>query len=360
MVIAMRGLYIHIPFCLSKCNYCDFNSYAGCLFKAPAYVNALLKEGEKYKGEKVDTVYIGGGTPTILNLYDISRLITGIKDIFSFDENTEFTVEMNPATAKEEYLKALFSLGVNRISMGGQSFDDKLLKILGRTHLTKDISESVSLCKKAGFSNISMDLMFSLPSQTMNSWKDSLEKAVASGITHISCYGLKIEEGTPFYENGVTPLCEELDREMYHYAVEFLENSGFKQYEISNFALKGKKSKHNLKYWHCQEYFGLGAGAHGYVGNVRSYNCFPIEKYIEKINLFGDATQEETPLTKEDMKIEKIIMGLRLKEGIDPGLVSPKKTEELIKAGFMEMEKGNIRFTLKGFDLSNTILSRLI
>lgn len=354
----MRGLYIHIPFCVSKCAYCDFNSYAGKEKYMGEYVTALLKEASGFKDEAVDTIYIGGGTPTTLPQQEMERLVFGLNDIFKIPQNAEFTVEMNPCTADYEYLKAINSAGVNRISMGAQSFDDTLLKILGRKHRAEDVSNSVTLCREAGFENISMDLMFSLPNQTFEDWQNTLEKAILCKPDHISCYGLKIEEGTPFYDRGIEPLPEELDRKMYHYAIEFLGKYGYNQYEISNFAQPGKESRHNLKYWRCEEYFGLGAGAHCYLDGVRKYNVAPIDAYIKRIKETSNATEEETVLTAEDVKVEKIIMGLRLKEGINAGLI--KDADIYLNAGFMESVGENIRFTTKGFDVSNEILSKLI
>ena len=354
----MRGLYVHIPFCVSKCAYCDFNSYAGKEKYMEGYVTALLKEASFYKGEAVDTVYIGGGTPTTLPRQEMERLVFGLKDIFKITEDAEFTVEMNPCTADFDYLKSINSDGVNRISMGAQSFNDDLLKFLGRRHKGEDVFTSVKLCRDAGFENVSIDLMFSLPNQTFEDWQNTLEKAMLCKPDHISCYGLKIEEGTPFFDRGVEPLPEELDRKMYHYAIEFLGKCGYNQYEISNFAQPGKESRHNLKYWHCEEYFGLGAGAHGYLNDVRKYNVAPIDEYIKNIEKTGNAVAEETILTSDDKKTETLIMGLRLKEGVNAGLV--KNADIYINAGFMEMVGKNIRFTTKGFDVSNEILCKLI
>ncbi len=358
----MRGLYIHIPFCLSKCAYCDFNSYADKWQLVGEYVSAVLKEAEKFKGQRVDTVYIGGGTPTALPENELCRLIDGVKNFFVFEKNTEFTVEMNPETAEEVYLESLKKLGVNRISMGAQSFDDGLLKTLGRVHNAEKISEAISCARKAGFENISLDLMFSLPGQTTVQWEDTLREAVKCNIEHISCYGLKVEEGTPFYEKGVMPLPDEIDRKMYHYAIKFLKSFGFMQYEISNFSKIGKESRHNLKYWHCEEYFGLGAGAHSYLSlegePVRSFNVTPVEEYIRLVRKTGSAVCEKTVLTPEDIITEKIIMGLRLTEGVPESLIS--ETEIYVKNGFMKRVNGKIRFTEKGFDVSNEILSRII
>lgn len=354
----MRGLYLHIPFCLSKCEYCDFNSYAGKLGLANEYISALLSEAAAYKGSAADTVYIGGGTPTALPREELCRLVTGLKEIFFLPEGREFTVEMNPRTANTQYLEELRRLGVNRISLGAQSFNGELLKTLGRLHGEEDIKAAVEMCREAGFENVSLDLMFSLPGQSMETWKETLEKAVNCGVEHISCYGLKIEEGTPFYQKGVQPLEDLLDREMYHYAIDFLEKNGYMQYEISNFAKPGFKSLHNLKYWHCQEYYGLGAGAHGYISGVRTSNVKPVEEYIRQVAETGGAREEAVTLTKADMRVERIIMGMRLTEGIPAEYI--KQPERYIKGGYMEKIGNNIRFTVAGFDVSNAILAELI
>ncbi len=360
----MRGIYVHIPFCISKCYYCDFNSYSGMLSKAPEYISALLKEASGYCGHSADTLYIGGGTPTALPKEQLCQLIEGLYDIFNLRDLREFTVEMNPRTADYSYICHLKRLGVNRISLGAQSFDPILLETLGRIHRPEDIYDAVSMCKKAGIENISLDLMFSLPGQTMENWKHSLSGAIGCGINHISCYGLKIEEGTPFFVNGVTPLPEDLDRDMYHYCVEMLQKNGFEQYEISNFAKNGAYSQHNLKYWHCKEYFGLGAGAHRYLSvngkPERGENARGINEYIEMISKNGEATKELISLSENDMLTEKIIMGLRLREGINEKLLNSKKIHPFITGGFMEKIGENLRFTLKGYDVSNAILAQLI
>ncbi|MDP4118634.1 MAG: radical SAM family heme chaperone HemW [Bacillota bacterium] len=360
----MRGIYIHIPFCVSKCLYCDFNSYSGMADKIPSYVSALLKEAETYRGGSADTVYIGGGTPTFVPLEEMSRIIKGVFSLFSLDKLKEFTVEMNPRTANLSYLKMLKKLGVTRISLGAQSFDNNMLKSLGRVHTKEDIYDAVKMCFEAGFENVSLDLMFSLPNQTMDMWKDSLAEAVKCGVTHISCYGLKIEEGTPFFENGVKNLSDDVDREMYHFAISFLEKEGFEQYEISNFAKCGKYSMHNLKYWHCQEYYGLGAGAHSYLSagkeHIRAENVKPVDEYINKITLSGNAIANKLKLSPDDMRIERIIMGLRLTEGISARYIDKEKLKKFISGGFMEIIGENIKFTTAGFDVSNAILCEII
>ncbi len=360
----MLGLYIHIPFCVSKCLYCDFNSYADKMFLAEPYINAVLKEAQRFSGYEIDTVYIGGGTPTALPCLEITRLISGIKKTFKITADAEFTVEMNPGTAGGDYLKALQALGVNRISMGAQSFDDILLKKIGRIHCSNDIFTAVRLCKEAGFENYSLDLMFSLPGQTLSVWSDTLKKAVSSEPSHISAYGLKIEPGTPFYERGVKPLSDSLDREMYHLAIDFFKSHGLNQYEISNFAIRGRESRHNLKYWHCEEYIGLGAGAHGFIPDngkkLRYANIKAVESYINKIGETGNAVSEKNFLTENDIKTEKIIMGLRLTEGVPQALIPEEKANFYMKNGFMKKNGNRIRFSEKGFDVSNTILSDLI
>lgn len=218
----------------------------------------------------------------------------------------------------------------------------------------------MDMCHKAGFENINMDLMFSLPGQTVENFKYSISSALSCTPTHISCYGLIIEKGTPFYENGVKPLEENKDRQMYHMAIDYLSQNGFLQYEISNFSLPGRESRHNLKYWNCEEYFALGAGAHRFLNGKRSYNYASVEKYISQICDKNDATQKTDTLSQKDYITEKIIMGLRLKSGIDKNLISPLKAEKFITGGFMETINNNIRFTTKGFDVSNAILCELI
>ncbi len=356
----MRGLYIHIPFCKSKCPYCDFNSYANMYDAAGQYADAVISEMGEYKPCDVGTVYFGGGTPSSISPGYIEKILAAAKEKFNIKDDAEITIEANPATITEESLKIYKSAGINRISLGVQSFNNDILKTLGRIHSAKDAEDAVFLARKSGFENISIDLMFSLPNQTQKIWEEDIEKALGLPITHISCYGLKVEEGTPFAEKGVTAQDEETDRRMYHTLIDKLEKSGFAQYEISNFAKPGFESRHNLVYWKCHEYIGLGAGAHSYFEGSRYNNINNVWEYIK-----GEKKRENVcVLSDEDKAAEKIILGMRLTEGVNRDIlninVGNKKIDEYIRRGYMRTVGEKVGFTVEGMDVSNYILSDLI
>ena len=367
----MKGLYVHIPFCIKKCNYCDFNSFCAEDSVKEAYVKALLCEMSEYKGEKVDTVYIGGGTPTTLSTGLLKSVITGIKENFVLMPDTEFTVEMNPKTADKEKLEMLYKMGVNRLSIGVQSFCDDELKALGRVHNKKDALEAISLAKKAGFSNISIDLMSAIPKQTRESFLETLEIAISQNPSHISCYSLILEEGTPLFDavkNGKEMLCDEdTERELYEYAKNTLEKNGYVQYEISNFAKDGRLSRHNIKYWTMEEYIGLGISAHSFVGGVRYSDTDNIESYLGH-NFRSD---KKEVLTKTDMMSEFVFLGLRMTEGISEKVFSerfgvniyevfPKPLEKFIKMGLLICENGRILLSEAAVSVSNQIMCEFL
>ena len=353
----MRGLYIHIPFCARKCPYCDFNSYAGKTDLAESYVGRLLKEAESFKGEKIDTIYIGGGTPSLIQAELICRIISGISDVFDIAQNPEITIEVNPGTVDSEKLKSYRRAGINRVSVGVQSFDDKMLEILGRLHNGRQAQDIIRAAFDVGFDNVSADLMFSYRGQTEKVWASDLERIKELGVPHVSCYGLKVEDGTPFHKNGMTNLDEETDRKLQYFTVEYLEKCGFNRYEISNFAKPGFESRHNIHYWHCDEYIGLGAGAHSYFKGERYSNILSPEKYISSDNI----RENVILLTEDDKKTEKFIMGMRLLEGVDQKFAQDKEAlEKYISMGYIKRSGTNVSFTEKGFDLSNYILSDII
>jgi len=316
-VIFLNGLYIHIPFCLKKCNYCDFASYSGLISRSDEYIAALCREMDFYKGEKVNTVYFGGGTPSLLTTVQMERLMTCVSSVFDVDSDSEITVEANPCTVNEEITNTWSRLGINRISLGAQSFLNSELKTLGRLHTTEDTIRAYKLLQSAGFSNISLDLMYALPGQTKESLSTSLEQMLNLAPKHISCYGLKIEEGTPFYtmvSNG--EICEKSDDEyadMYDMIRCTLSEHGYKQYELSNFSLEGFESKHNIKYWTMQDYIGIGLGASSLYKGSRFTRTSGFEKYIES---FG--TSEEYRLSQEERMSEYMILTLRL---VDRGAI---------------------------------------
>ncbi len=353
----MRGLYVHIPFCKNKCPYCDFNSYAGKKDIFDEYIARLIKEAKKFRNEKIGTIYLGGGTPSVLSGEQISVLLGNLLNIFDVERDAEIIIEVNPGTVTKDKLKTFFSAGINRLSVGVQSFNDDMLKILGRIHTASQAEDVIKTAQDVGFENISADFMFSYQGQTEKIWLEDVEKACKSGVKHISCYGLKVEKNTPFFRSGMKNLPEETDRKMQQAAVRLLEENGFMRYEISNFAKKGYESRHNLIYWHCGEYIGLGAGAHSYYQGERYSNILSPEEYI----LSENASVGREKIGDEDKRVEKLIMGMRLSEGTNESLVSDKKAlKKYISLGYIKKSGENIAFTDKGFDISNYILSDLI
>ena len=310
----MKGLYIHIPFCIKKCEYCDFVSFPECDNHYESYVNALIREMGKYFGTHIDTVFIGGGTPSVLPPYLISKICDAVKENFILCDNYEWTIEVNPGTVTDCKIKAMVDGGINRVSIGVQSFNNCELMAAGRIHNSKTAYDTVTKLSEYGFKNISIDLMESLPTQTEESFKKSLEIAVSLPITHISVYSLIIEEGTPIkekYDKGIYEMPDEdTDRELYKFTKEFLRESGFCRYEISNYAKASYESKHNLKYWNCDEYIGIGVAAHSYMDGVRYYNTSVLEDYINGTTVIG-----EDILSNSDKQGEFMMLGLRKTEG---------------------------------------------
>lgn len=300
-----ENVYIHIPFCKQKCHYCSFISYPN-INKKNEYLDALKKEIlYYYKNEELNTLYLGGGTPSLLTPKEIQN----ITNLFKTTQQTEITIELNPETINEKYLIDLYNIGINRLSIGCQSFNDKILKEIGRKHTAKQVKDTVKIAQKIGFKNISLDFIYGLPNQTINEFERDLREALELNIQHISLYGLKIEEGCYYYKNMPANL-PDIDKQadMYLKAIETLKNLG--QYEISNF---GKPSKHNLNYWNNNSYYGFGIAAHGYINDVRYSNFETLDEYINnpiKHNV-------ETKLTKQEQLEEEIFLGLRKNDGIN-------------------------------------------
>jgi oxygen-independent coproporphyrinogen-3 oxidase len=318
-----RALYVHIPFCAQRCHYCDFNTYALAGQPVDAYLEALEREMERtveaLPPEGIDTVFIGGGTPTVLTPAQMARLLDAVRRRFPVAPDAEITVEANPGTVGPELLAAMRDGGVNRISFGVQAFDDELLRRLGRFHDAADAYRSIALAREAGFANISIDLMFGLPGQTMDVLADSVRRAVELDLPHYSLYALKIEENTLFhvlYERGELPLPEEEEElRMYLYIIERLEAAGRRQYEISNFALPGYESRHNMTYWRNEPYYGIGAGAHGYARGVRHVNIKGVTPYIEAARERLPRLSEE-PVSEAEAMEDFMMVGLRMRDGV--------------------------------------------
>ncbi len=320
-----EAVYIHIPFCTNKCHYCDFNSYVLKGQPVDAYLDALEHEMAMVVRATppgvIRTIFVGGGTPTVLSPQQMKRFLDDVSRHFpNRSADVEFTMEANPGTTHPALLKAMRSGGVNRISFGVQSFDDALLAGIGRIHSVDDVYQSLTYARDAGFSNISIDLMFGLPNQTVEQVDASLQRALALGLPHYSIYSLKVEEHTLFhslYERGELPLPEEdIEVAMFARILECMKSSGYEQYEVSNFAKSGFSSKHNTVYWRNESYYGLGAGAHGYVKGIRHVNVKAIQAYIDAVKL-GLPLLESTVVSKKEAMEDFMMVGLRLLQGID-------------------------------------------
>ena len=360
----MAGLYIHIPFCKKRCLYCDFFSTTQ-LARREEYVEALLKEitmRRNEASEPIQTVYIGGGTPSTLDAADIEKIVRAV----GLQEAEEVTMEMNPGDATREYLQALRQTGINRLSIGIQSFQDELLQLIGRRHNAQQAIEAVRMAQEVGFDNISVDLMYALPTQTMAQWEADIETALSLDVQHISSYGLMYEEGTALtkmVENGeLEAIDEDTENAMYDRLCERLKQAGFVHYEVSNFALPGREAKHNSNYWNGTPYIGVGAGAHSYIGKVRSWNPDDLEAYIQGMN-DGSLKRESETLSDEDLYNEQIMLGLRTSKGcrLSPSVHRRLTVGELMeKEWIRETEDGRIVATQKGLHILNRIIEELM
>ena len=378
------GIYIHIPFCRSKCPYCDFNSSVPeSKDIMSTYVSALIEHMESYKasvedGYQPDTVFIGGGTPTILPRDDLFRLVRSVRRIFSLPKDAEFTVEANPATVNYSMLTRLRRLGVNRLSMGLQSAHENELKALGRIHTRHDFARSFRMAREARFENINVDVMFGIPEQTVPSLLHTLSYLTRMAPDHISLYDLKIEPGTGFYENfrEIAPTLpgEDAEADMYQEAIRFLKDRGYVQYEISNFCHPGKGCLHNLKYWNCDEYLGFGVSAHSYFNGQRFSFTPDIERYVQGVTVKDSQitlTAECEEIGERDRIGEYIMLRLRLCDGIDEREFAHRfgysfealygdKCRRFVKLGYMTMSGGRTALTPAGMFVSNSILSDIL
>ena len=378
------GIYIHIPFCKSKCYYCDFISYCTEEKNVPVYINCMKKE-IKFKSEElakfakknneqfeIDTIYIGGGTPSFIDSKYITELLEIIKESFNIKENCEITIEVNPDSTSLKKLIAYKNSGINRISIGLQSSNDKLLKEIGRVHNFEQFKNAFMNIKNAGFSNINVDLMIALPGQKIKDVKNSLQEIISLKPTHISVYSLILEEGTKLFkevECGEKKLpSEDLERKMYWYVKDNLEEDGYIQYEISNFAKLKKQSKHNLNCWNQNEYLGIGIAAHSFLNNIRFSNIKDINKYIKNIQngKFLQNQEIHEILSNEDKQKEYMILGLRKidgiqikdfkkKFGLNPIFIFKNQINKLVCEDLIEIDGDNIKLTNKGLNFANVV-----
>ena len=318
------GLYLHIPYCLHKCGYCDFNSHPENQAEAEVYISALLAEIDHYavklKEKRVPTVFFGGGTPTILPPDHLDKILGRVKNRFDLTQNCEISIEANPATVECETLEQIRLSGFNRISIGVQSFDAEELKLLERVHNQEEIHTTVDRARQAGFNNLSLDLMFSLPGQSPEKWKSHLQQAVNKKPDHLSAYGLTIEPATSFFklqERGLLQLPhEDIQLEMLETTIGFLQSAGYEHYEISNYAKSGYECQHNLNYWNNGEYLGLGAGASSYLNGERFKNINLPSRYIREVQVGGTAVESTERLEPLHAMGETIMLGLRQLKGI--------------------------------------------
>ena len=366
--------YVHIPFCTQICYYCDFSKVFIKNQPVDSYLEHLLQEFHSYDIQKLRTLYIGGGTPTALSAPQLETLLDGLTKNLDLSVLEELTIEANPGDLDADKIAVLKNSAVNRVSLGVQTFDDKMLKKIGRSHLEKDIYENIDRLKLAGFDNISIDLIYALPGQTMDQVKDNVEKAITLDIPHMSLYSLILENHTVFMNRmrrGKLPLPkEELEAEMFEYIIEELERSGFEHYEISNFSKPGFESRHNLMYWDNAEYYGVGAGASGYVNGVRYKNHGPIRHYLSAVEA-GNARVTEEHLSQREQMEEEMFLGLRKKSGVSITRFEEKfgasfedlygqVVRNLCHQGLLQVEGQQIRMTKKGLFLGDTVAEQFI
>ena len=364
-----RSVYIHVPFCVKKCNYCNFISFTSVSAYEDIYVDALCREIAAFKNDNfIETVYLGGGTPNILKINSLEKIISALKNSFVLSDNAEFSMEFNPKLSDRAYIKSVEELGINRISLGAQSFNDDILKTLGRIHNVKDTLDMVDILNSLDISNYSLDLIYGVFGQSMELLKSDLLMIKQIYPKHVSTYGLKIEKGTPFYSYSKANLPDEdLCADMYLMISDELRQANYEHYEISNFAREGTISKHNMTYWKNNEYYGFGTSAHGYLNKIRYKNADNIAEYIE--NPLRKIIISENERT--DVLEEKIMLGLRTSAGInledikkDFGfdLASQKSDflKQIISSEHAVLAKNKLSLTEKGFLISNYIIAELM
>lgn len=370
-------IYVHVPFCVRKCHYCAFNSKIGGTAERAAYVDALTREinlrGQRdvASNEAVETIYFGGGTPTTLTLAQLEKIIGALRTAFTVDDNAEITIEANPGTVDATYLRGLKSLGFNRLSLGVQSFNDALLKILGRIHDSRAAIQTVELAK-IFFANVSVDLMYGLPNQTLEDVRRDLQRIDGLGVQHVSLYGLEVEDGTKFFElarAGRLPLPDaDTAADMYDLITTTLPALGFKRYEISNFARENFLSRHNVGYWTGKRYFGFGAGAHGFDGKLRTSNVRDVATYIARLNAGLSVSTVEEVVTRQAAMEEFCFLGLRMTDGISARVFNEKFGANIFdvfgdviaanqRHGLLAVDGDAIRLTARGMALGNEVFA---
>lgn len=370
----MLGLYIHIPFCVKKCKYCDFNSFKLNVDEKRKYLDSLKREMELYKenfeDKSIDSVFVGGGTPSILNEEEIKILFQNIKNNFQIKDSAEITMECNPGTLTLNKLKTMKECGVNRLSIGLQAVQNNHLEYIGRVHTYEEFEKNYYQAKEVGFENINVDLMYALPNQSKEDWMESLEKVAKLNPTHISAYSLILEENTELFNmyerHEFELLDEDTDIEMYEYTISYLKSNGYNQYEISNYAKKGFECKHNILYWKCENYVGIGVSASGFLNETRYNNLCELDEYEEIIHSGKKPIEWEEKLSIKDEIEESIFLGLRMNEGIKFKDFYEKynfnfeeeyknEIDKLKKMKLIETKDEGMKLTQKGREISNSV-----
>jgi oxygen-independent coproporphyrinogen-3 oxidase len=372
------GLYVHIPFCSSRCSYCDFATGLYQSELAERYIRCVVNEisASQYHGENVDTIYFGGGTPSLLATGQLDRILASLSDNFKIAAETEITLEINPGSATPEKLRAFRSLGVNRASFGAQTFDDAELAKLGRSHNTADALRTFADLREAGFANVSFDLIAGLPGQTLDGWRRNIRQALDLAPEHLSFYLLEVHSGTPLAEHirrGIQPQPDEdLAGVMYEWMLEQATAAGYEHYEISNLCRPGFHSRHNVKYWTAAPYYGFGCSAHSYDGEARRWsNHRDVLKYVSTVESGKSPVVEEQQLSPTDVRAEAVFLGMRMMEGVDLrryresfGVdLRDEHAEDLdrfCKAGLVELDGDLIRLTRTGALLSNEVFAAFV
>jgi oxygen-independent coproporphyrinogen III oxidase len=367
------GLYIHVPFCASKCAYCDFASYVGRESDIPRYVDAVIREitrrGAETGHPRADTIFLGGGTPSLLDEFQVTRILEALFGAFPIEDRAEITCECNPGTLTTPFAQSLRKAGVNRLSMGAQARQARLLRFIGRVHSWEKVIASVEIASKSGFDNINLDLMLGLPSQTVSDMRETLDAAIALSPTHLSCYSLIVEEGTPICRDitagNLALPNEDIDRDMYAIARQTLAEHGFHQYEISNFAREGYACRHNVGCWTRVPYIGFGCAAHSFFDECRIMNPSELDAYLT-----GEEPVTEQ-ISKQTARFESMMLGLRMTCGVkDEDFMRMhkisireafrEKLDKPISGGLLEWHDGALRLTCRGMDMENSVLLDLM
>ncbi|MGH2557294.1 MAG: radical SAM family heme chaperone HemW [Actinomycetota bacterium] len=361
------GLYVHVPFCPTRCGYCDFNTYAGLDHLAGGYVDMLEAEARLYaaewSGEEFASVFFGGGTPTTLPATRFVGLLDELRATFAFVHEPEITTEANPDTVDQAYLGSLLEAGVTRLSMGVQSFDTAVLAALERIHSPESAVRAFAAARRASFGNVNLDLIYGAAAETLESWRRTLERALELIPEHLSCYALTIEPATPLGRKVaaglVPPPDPELQADMYELACQLLAEAGYEHYEISNWARPGFRCRHNLGYWEGRPYLGLGAGAHSYRDGTRRWNLRPPQQYMASVAAGERPVGGEEQLTDDERELERLLLGLRVTDGVPVAWIDRQRAEPFLEGGLAERRDGRLALTERGLFLANEIVLEL-